>query len=233
MNDRDQRRYDRATRVQTFGRDNTADFAAGSKATTLFTSLDDLMVKADDAKADQSPNRVSKETLLDGMLLDLKNISRTAREIEKTENGFAAPYRIPDNPAESAITTHADSVLGKLEDKPADSAAVKTAKAALRARFVAYELLADFVTHLRTDRDAITEANQRNQSEVQDGVGNTKLIDELLGQINDVIGGLDAIMFNKYTRVPEKLRAWQSASHVERAPQREKKTPTPPTPPPA
>jgi hypothetical protein len=84
MNDRDQRRYDRATRVQTFGRDNTADFTAGSKATTLFASLDDLMVNTDDAKADQSPNRVSKETLLDGMLLDLKNISRTAREIEKT-----------------------------------------------------------------------------------------------------------------------------------------------------
>ena len=78
MNDRDQRRYDRATRVQTFGRDNPADFTAGSKATTLFASLDDLMVNTDDAKADQSPNRVSKETLLDGMLLDLKNISRTA-----------------------------------------------------------------------------------------------------------------------------------------------------------
>ena len=29
-------------------------------------------------------------------------------------------------------------------------------------------------------------------------------------------------MHNKYTRVPEKLRAWQSASHIERAPQREK-----------
>src|SRR5258708_3682871 len=174
------------------------------------------MVKADDAKSDQSPNRVSKETLLDGLVIDLKNIARTARDIEKTENGFAAPYRIPDNPAEAAITTHADSVLGKIEDKPADSAAVKTAKAALRARFVAYELQNDFVTHLRTDRDAITDANQRNQSEVQDGVGNTKLIDELLGDINDVIGGLDAVMFNKYTRQPEKLRAWQSASHVER-----------------
>jgi len=43
------------------------------------------------------------------------------------------------------------------------------------------------VTHLRADRDAITDANKRNQSEVQDGVGNTKLIDELLGQVNDVI----------------------------------------------
>ena len=51
-----------------------------------------------------------------------------------------------------------------------------------------------------------------------------------MSQINDVITGLDAIMYNKYTRQPEKLRAWQSASHVERAPQREKKT-TPVTPP--
>jgi len=39
---------------------------------------------------------------------------------------------------------------------------------------------------------------------------------------------LDAIMHNKYSRNPEKLRAWQSASHIERAWQREKKSPTPP-----
>jgi len=37
-------------------------------------------------------------------------------------------------------------------------------------------------------------------------------------------------MFNKYTRVPVKLRAWQSASHTERAPQREKKPAPAPTP---
>ena len=30
-------------------------------------------------------------------------------------------------------------------------------------------------------------------------------------------------MHNKYTRVPDKLRAWKSASHLERATQREKK----------
>jgi len=68
---------------------------------------------------------------------------------------------------------------------------------------------------------------------MQEGVENTNLIGELLGQANDEITELDAIMHNKYTRQPEKLRAWQSASHVESAPQREKKTPTPPTPPPA
>lgn len=34
---------------------------------------------------------------------------------------------------------------------------------------------------------------------------------------------LDAIMHNKYARDPDKLRAWSSASHIERAPKREKK----------
>ena len=34
---------------------------------------------------------------------------------------------------------------------------------------------------------------------------------------------LDAIVNNKYARNPEKLRAWESASHIERAPKREKK----------
>ena len=34
---------------------------------------------------------------------------------------------------------------------------------------------------------------------------------------------LNAIMNNKFARTPDKLRAWQSASHIERAPQREKK----------
>ena len=42
---------------------------------------------------------------------------------------------------------------------------------------------------------------------------------------------LNAIIHNKYSRNAEKLRAWQSASHIERAPQRERKKIAPPTPP--
>lgn len=229
MDDRDQRRYDRATRVQTFGQENTAGFAAGSKAKTHFANLDGLIVQTDEAKAGQTPNRVSKSTLLGALAIDLQNIARTARRIEQKENGFAAPYRIPDNTSESAVTIHTDALLLRLEDQPADAAAVKTAKAALRARFIEYELPADFVAHLRADRKAIADANRLNQAETGSGVENTELIGQRLDKINDEIGELDAIMHNKFTRQPEKLRAWQSASHVERAPQREKKpTATPP-----
>ncbi len=187
MNDRDQRRYNRLTRVQTFGRENAADFAPGSKAQTHFGNVDQHLIDLDAAKAGQTPARVSKETLLDALLLDFKNISRTARSIALTENSFAEPYRIPDNPSESAITTHADALLLILEDQAEDSDATKTAKAALRAQFISYELPTDFVEDLRDDREAVRNANQHNQGETQDGVENTFLIGQILGNAADDI----------------------------------------------
>ena len=48
-------------------------------------------------------------------------------------------------------------------------------------------------------------------------------IDRLIRDGMKELTTLDAIMHNKYARNPDKLRAWQSASHIERAPQREKK----------
>lgn len=128
-------------------------------------------------------------------------------------------------------------MLRLLEYQPDDSPDIKTAKTALRGRFLEYDLPADFVAHLRADRAAITQANQTNQGEVLGGVENTELIGQILGKLGEEVAELDAIMHNKYARQPEKLRAWLSASHVERAAQREKKpeppTPTAPQPPPA
>lgn len=223
MNDRDQRRYDRLTRVQTFGRENAADFTPTSKAKTHFAAIDQHIQALDAAKAGQTPARVSKETLLDALTLDFRNIARTARSIALGENGFAEPYRIPDNPSEAAIATHADSLLAILEDQTTDSAAQKTAKATLRARFIAYELPTDFVADLRADREAIRTATQHNQGETQGGVENTAALGQILSRATEDVQQLDAIMNNKYARQAEKLRAWQSASRVERAPVREKK----------
>jgi hypothetical protein len=93
----------------------------------------------------------------------------------------------------------------------------------LRDRFAAYELPEDFADELRAGRRAVSEANQHNQGEVQTGVENTERIGQLLGQAGNDVIELNAIMHNKYSRQPGKLRAWQSASRVERAPQRERK----------
>ena len=89
MNDRDIRRYDRATRVVTFGQSNDTDFAPDSLARGHFaaitTKIDDIAL----AKAGQMPDRVSKETLLDAVMLDLQRIAATARSIENRAGRLA------------------------------------------------------------------------------------------------------------------------------------------------
>ena len=86
-----------------------------------------------------------------------------------------------------------------------------------------------FVQNLQDDRDAIDDAKGDLEISREDGVENTALISQLIRDLMKEVNYLDAIMHNKYSRNPEKLCAWQSASHIERARQREKKSPTPPS----
>ena len=104
-------------------------------------------------------------------------------------------------------------------------------RAALRARFDAYDLPEDFVAALRADRNALNQTGDHNEAETQKGVENTALIGELLTRAGAAVDQLDTVMNNKYTRVPEKLHAWNRASRVERAPQRAPEKPASPTPP--
>ncbi|HWA85362.1 MAG TPA: hypothetical protein VG710_04005 [Opitutus sp.] len=217
MNDRDQRRYDRLVRVQTFGKTNTGDFAAGGLAATQFAALDATVAQIDAAKAQQTPARVSKSTLLDALLLDLRALVRTARAIDATSPGFSAGFVPPDHPTEASIRTQADAFLARLEDQAGDTDAQKTAKAAMRAKFAAYEMSATFVADLRADRDALQQAGESNVVETQDGVASTAQLGVLLTEGTAIVQQLDAAVRNRYARQADKLAAWHSASHVERS----------------
>ncbi len=132
--------------VQTFGKDNPADFAPGSKATAHFTTIAQVIKDLDAAKASQQGGGVTaKAVLLEALRLGIQNIGRTAEVAE----GNREAGRWPSSTSTASI------------------------KAGMK------------------------EVNY-----------------------------LDAIIRNKYARNADKLRAWESASHIERAPQREKKPAT-------
>lgn len=222
MDDRDQLREDRLEAVQTFGRANRGDFAAGSVALDHFANVDRILGDLADAKVGQVRLPVTKETQLQALRLDLKNIARTARAVALKDPTFpGAAYALPQNPAERALLDHAKVVLNTFEPHPEDDdATVVASKAALVAQFVAYELPADFVADLRADYDAVPKANEDKRADNQEGVENTAAIERLLREGNAEVQHLDAIMHNKYTRDVDKLRAWRTASHVQRAPAR-------------
>jgi hypothetical protein len=222
MEDRDILRYERLQRVATFGTENKADWPADSLAATSFASIASILKALDDAKVGQQRLPASKQTLLDALWLDFKNIARTARAIALEEPGFGAAYRVPEDTSSTAITTHADALLKLLEDTAADTAAQKTAKAALRKKFTDHFLPADFVEDLRADRDAaFTKNNEKNIGNLK-GVENTRDISTLLEEAGKEVIRLDAMMQNLYARDAGKLQAWLAASRVERRSKRKK-----------
>ena len=221
MNDRESRRYQMFLRVQTFGQDNHADFTAGSKATTALTALGQVILDLDAAKANQQGGTATaREVLLDGLRLDLQNIARTARAIAQDEPGFADRFRPPEGSGQGEIITATDAFLQELGET------------GVAAKFIAHELPADFVQNLTADRQAIVVAQTAETIEDNEGVESTAAVGRLIRDGMKEVTVLDAVMHNKYARNPDKLRAWQSASHIARAPHREKNSEPAPTPPP-
>lgn len=209
MDERNIRRFERATRVQTFGRDNAAEIGAGSKAAGLLLEPDFVVLELNAANVGQRRTPVGKP-------------ARTARAIDLDEPGFAAFYRLPAAPTASNIKTHADALLARLEDAPADTPARLAEKAALRAKFIGKFIPADFVEDLRADRDAIDGKKLANTADNLEGLESTESIEVLLLQGGQEVTRLDAMMQNLYRSNPAKLHAWLAASRVERSPKRKK-----------
>ncbi len=235
MDDTNIRRFNRATRVKNFGETYAADFAPGSKATSLFLEIHPVVAKLTEATVGQLRTPVGKSELIAALSLDFKDIARTSRAIKLDEPAFPDDdYRHPATTSETPVTTHADSLLKLLENntKPVaeggDSPAQLIAKASLRAKFIAYELPADFVQDLRADRTALDACNSGKHSDNLEGVESTSAIDTLLGDAQAIITRLDAAIQNKYSRDPDKLAAWKSASRTERAAKKAEAAVTPP-----
>lgn len=241
MNDRDTRRLTRAENLIIFCENNSADYASIPVIQEHLAKISASIVLVNVARAGQSPNRITKSSVLDSLLLDFKRIAATARAIELRdgETGFAVPFNQVPHRIEKDIRAYADSLLKLLEDNDApvdqggDTPAQKTAKAALRQRFLDLAINPAFVTLLRRDCDSLDGLDKHNTTEVQEGTEDTVVINAQLSLINTEVDILDSIMRNVYELQPEKLHAWQRASRVERDPQRAKKDPAAAVTPPA
>jgi len=222
MNDRENRRYEMFSRVDAFGKANAADFAPTSDALKHFSTLGGITTELTDKKASQAAGAsvTAKSVLLDALRLDQRAIARTALAYDQDQPGFADQFPSPNSSSDRDLLTTVDLYLSRLQPDG-------TTDAALAAKFIAKELPADFVQHLADDRAALDDEGASIESDSQDSIASTSAIGRLIKDGMKEVNYLDAIMNNKYARDADKLRAWNSASHIERAPVRAKKTPAP------
>ena len=103
----------------------------------------------------------------------------------------------------------------------------------LKAKFLALEHPADFIEALRQRVVDFENADSDQSTGLQDQVGATPSIDDLIDQGLVVLKQLDAIMHNKYAGNPEKLAAWLTASNIQRPSSNAKASAPAPTPKPS
>ncbi len=213
MNRRVVSRYEMFNRAITFGKTNEADFTPKSTAITEFAELERVAEELSAAQgAQKDSDTVTKSVLMDALRMDAKNVWRTAYAIGQKEVGFAGRFKQPDAAGEGPLLVAVDATIAELE------------KPGVAAKFIAHDLPKSFVAELKQARSAAMNARHEAESNRQTKVTSTTSIDRLIAEGLQHVTTLNAIMHNKYSRVPEKLRAWKSAIHVDRSAPRQKTT---------
>jgi hypothetical protein len=228
MDAREQARFDALKGASGFGVNNAADFnpvppAVSTKAQGLFASLG-IVADGDEA--------TPKNTVLGNLIRAIKNQQSgagnfhggtTAKSVQR--EGLMAVLRSINKSAGAIATAQKtpeimDSfrIPHGTNDTETSARALAFADAAvpLEAEFIALEQPADFIAALRKRVVDFGNADDSQNTGLQDQAGATASIDALIDQGLGILTQLDAIMHNKYAATAAKLAAWLTASHIQR-----------------
>jgi hypothetical protein len=223
MNDSQIRELDMCQRVRALANSRAADFPAGSHRTTLvvalkltITQVETHAAEQDAAALDHQEATEQKRVAINSLLQQLKAISQTARSINEQFPGIADQFRMPRD-SDRSILNRARAYINDA--------------APFASEFIKRDLPATFIADLQAAIDLVEAAETHKSDALARQTAATAGLRTTLKRLRLIVHELDAIMRNLYRQDPGSLAAWQTASHVQRAPQRKKKTTT--TPPPA
>ena len=219
MNDAQRLRLEMLQRADGFLEGHSGDFAASSKGAALITQVHDQVSAAQNFATQQQSGSsggqsgtATKTAAYLALQDDIDAIARTARAMSDETPGIEVKFRRPRSNGDEALKTAARAFL-------ADATPLKN-------NFIAYEMPADFLEDLQADLDAFEAAEGTQDTSLGTQVEATKALDNAIREGIAAVRKLDAVIRNKYRTNAALLAAWNSASHIERAPHA--KTPTTP-----
>jgi hypothetical protein len=211
-----------------FWKTNLADIPPGSAGAGYYAKLGADNTALVQGGALQKPISVSAQNALilklDSELEVLATVAGAyAQDVPGFDDLFPRPAHL--NPGEVLRT--ANVFLTNLVPTPEDDAATVAAKAARVQVFVDHGAAATFVADLQGQLKAIGTVTETHEQSREQGVLSTAQIAELVRDGKKQRNYLNAIAVTLYKNQPEKLAAWNTASHVERGPNHSAVKPTP------
>lgn len=213
--------------VRLHGQPRAAAFPVNSRGGELYVSINTCisnieMHSGKQAECERSFREASKQK--DGAEDSLRelmvSVNRTARSMSRTMPGMEEKFRLPPN---------RDGVMWL-----AAARAFAAAAEPLADEFLRRNTAPDFIDDLKARILAVVEADDIQQKAESARIEATANLAAAIQQGRADVRELDAIVRNTYAGNEAELAAWESASHVERAPRRaeddEEEPPAPPAP---
>ena len=210
MNDRQRRRFERLARAHSYGAARSADLPPTSKGGQALTRLGELIREAEQIDAERttkeretrqatSSKRDARETLRE----QLYAISDTAHTIgldhPELKDAFPRPRtNVSDQTLLSTARSFAASVMPH------------------KARFVEYDLPADFVERLGASINDFEGSAGRQTTGTGGRVTAGAALEDALSRAEGELERLDTAVRNKYRGDGAALAAWDSARRLER-----------------
>ena len=195
------------------------DIPPTSKGAVYVTNLTGIYTQLFNAGATQKPVTVTAQNaLIQALDKQLDNMADIAIAYSADVPGFADafPRAAHFNPGEVLRT--ANIYLAAMVPAAADGPAAVAAKAARVQVFVDHAQPATLVADLQAQVKGIGTVSGTHEQSRELGVLSTAQIAGLVRDGRKQQDYLDAIFQTVYANIPEKLAAWNSASHVEHGP---------------
>ena len=212
----------------TFWNSNSADLAAAPKGPGYLAKLAANNTRLTELGATQKSISVAAQNAqilaLDG---ELELLVLAAEAITQDVPGFDDLFKRPKHFTPHEVLDTAEVFLKQLAPDDKDDTPTAAAKAARVKQFTDHGQPATFVADLQAQVTAIGDLKETHEQSREKGVGSTAEIAAVARDSRKQVKYLDAIARTIYKRNPDKLRAWQSASHVEHDPQPSTPAPEP------
>jgi hypothetical protein len=206
---------DMVTRASAYGKKPEISFDANSLGAVLFTKLSAAVTDLNQTGGQQVAGKETsmsgtrmKVLLYETLYAELHQFSETAHSIEFDLPGTAIKFHVPHHPTNQNLVNTAR--------------AFATAALPLKAQFIAHAMPATFLDTLNANITAFSQAAGVQAGGTDQQVGATAHIGDVLGEALITVRRLTPIIKNKYGSNRALWAEWQTASHIERAPQHAK-----------
>lgn len=217
MNAYERSRFNTFVTVNQFGIENAADFPSGSVGNAQFGEIALVIPLIQDFAADQTGGTreagagyLSRDTARENLRQAVSDISRTARSMKYAYPGVSPIFKMPENRTDAGLIAAAKAFADAMPP--------------YKDAFIAYGLPAAFLADLIDATNDFEQALSAPAAGMSEQVAATAELGATIRRGMQALRVLEGVVRNKYRDNVGKLAAWETASHIERAP----KSPTTP-----